>query len=70
MLEKLPPQTPRLTLGGFRPPDTPVVRGAWGAAGPRPGGLGGGSPPGSRGGSGGRQPPRDHLLLPGFWLLD
>ncbi len=35
----------------------------------RPGGLGGGSPPGSSWGSGGRQPPTDHLLLPVFWSL-
>ncbi len=55
------PQIPR--WGGCRPPGRSQKR--W----VRPGGLRGGSPPGSSGGSGGRQPSRDHLLVPVFWSL-
>ena len=50
-----------------------VCRGARGAAGPPPGGLGGWKPPRKSRGSGGRQPPSKNNFMdpePGFWDQD
>ena len=50
-----------------------LSRGARGAAGPPPGGLGGWKPPRNSRGSGGRQPPSKNNFMdpePGFWDQD